>query len=101
MANRAHVEAVRKGAGAIAAWREANKPPVVLFGVGTPPTLDLTQADFGGANLSGLDLDHADFRGANLTDADLRSAILTNAKLGSMGVRESSDSPWLANVHLI
>jgi Pentapeptide repeats (8 copies) len=67
IANPEHVEIVKQGKEAIAAWREAHPSE----------RLDLRRADLEGANLS-----CADLGGANLGKADLSGANLAKAYLG-------------------
>lgn len=76
MANPEHVEIVKQGASAIAKWRES-WPDV---------RLDLSSADFAGAELGDVSLIGADMSGANvfqvnLVEANLRGANLRGANL--------------------
>jgi len=71
MANPKHVEIVKKGAEAIAAWNREHPDE----------RLDLREADLGGAELDGADLHDADLRGAHLDGANLIDARLYSAKL--------------------
>ena len=66
MANPEHVEIVKQGKDAIAAWRAKNGG---------------TQLALSGAYLSGVNLCVADLRRADLNDANLRGANLRGAKL--------------------
>ena len=56
MANKDHIEIVRRGNAAIGAWRK-NNPETTL--------------DLNGANLQGIDLQEANLGGANLQRCDL------------------------------
>lgn len=81
MANSEHLEIVRGGVVAIAAWRATHYEQ-----------LDLRWADLGGANLRGAnlyraDLGGADLGGANLYRASLRSAYLSEANLYGANLR--------------
>ncbi len=85
MANPEHVEIVKQGAKAIAAWREKN------------PTaeLDLFEADLRGADLSNADLHgsnlfRADLSGCNLNYANLYEADLTYADLSRAELTETN-----------
>ncbi len=76
MANREHVEVVRRGADALLDWRARNSDAV----------LDLRAADLRGldlkeARLAGADLSSADLTGSDLTEAQLREAKLLFATL--------------------
>ncbi len=72
MADPEHIEIVRQGAEAIAAWRRAHPDQ----------RLDLGGADLGGADLGGANLRRAYLSGANLGGADLGGADLEVANLG-------------------
>jgi len=79
MANPKHVALVRKGAAAIAKWRQAHPDE----------RLDLSDADLRAAwlpdaNLSGANLSRANLSGVNLRQADLRRADLRRAYLGGV-----------------
>ena len=76
MANPEHVEIVKQGKAAIAAWQAAN-PGIHLDLLGA----DLIGANLDGANLDGANLDGADLDGADLTGADLSGAWLWFANL--------------------
>jgi uncharacterized protein YjbI with pentapeptide repeats len=67
--NRKHLEVVRRGVSAIAAWREDNRNSALL----------LNGADLAGVNLSG----------ANLQGAKLARAVLTQAFLRDVDLREA------------
>jgi hypothetical protein len=69
--NLEHIEIVRQGTAAIAAWRRAHPDA----------QLDLTLANLSGANLTGANLTLANLSGANLTGANLTGADLTLANL--------------------
>jgi len=71
MANPKHVALVRKGAKAIAAWRQAHPRA----------RLDLSKADLSGADLSWGDLSTADLNGVDLNGANLSGAIFIEADL--------------------
>ena len=75
MANREHVEQLKKGVEEWNDWRENSKE--------VPDLTDamLTGAILSGADLSGADLSGADLSGANLSGAILRGAILSYAIL--------------------
>lgn len=75
MANDEHVEIVKQGAEAIAAWREAHSH------------LHLQLMD---ADLEDADLEDADLQGANLRRANLRRANLENAILKSANLRQAN-----------
>ena len=79
MANSEHLEIVRGGVAAIAAWRAAHDE-----------RLDLRWADLGGADLGKANLSDADLCGANLYEADLRGADLYGANLygANLGVAD-------------
>lgn len=85
MANSHHVEAARRGAGSIAAYRK-NLSDVEF---------DLSGADLTNCNLQGADLRNAvlndvDLRDANLENADLDGADLSNAKLGGANLSNAT-----------
>lgn len=69
--NPEHLAVVKKGAEAIAEWRQAN-PGV---------RLELAQAKLGGAKLAGANLEEADLEEANLNNADLNDAKFNDAFL--------------------
>ncbi len=76
MANPEHVEIVKKGAKALAKWREAHPDE----------GLDLIRAELGNEDLTGANLSHANMArahlyGAELSGADLSDAILVEANL--------------------
>lgn len=87
MANPEHVEVVRQGAAAIAAWRKQN-PDTVLNLSGVNSSLfdddfigvDLIETDLRGANLSRAHLLEAILSDSDLSDADLSDADLTMAQ---------------------
>lgn len=87
MANSEHLEIVRGGVAAIAAWRAAHDERLDLRWA------DLGGADLGKANLYRADLGGADLGGANLYRASLRSAYLSEAYLGEANLREA-DLSW-------
>ncbi len=91
MANPEHVELVRQGAEAIAAWRETHRQERLDL-----PNADLRFADLSVANLHNANLRHADLRDANLSDADLRNTDLSGAKLSVADLRNAN----LRNVNL-
>lgn len=81
MADKKHLEIVKKGAESIDLWREEN-PGIHLDLSGA----DLRRAELIHANLTGADLheanlEWADLRWADLIEADLSGAILTRADL--------------------
>lgn len=75
MSNADHVTLVKKGAEAVAQWRQ--KRP--------GQTLDLTEAD-----LAGCDLRHSDLSGADLSLADLDGARLSGSTLTQCHLRGAS-----------
>jgi hypothetical protein len=79
MANSEHLEIVRGGVVAIAAWRATHYEQ-----------LDLRWADLGGADLGGADLRGANLRGANLSGANLYEADLREACLGGADLYRAS-----------
>jgi hypothetical protein len=76
MANPEHLEVVKKGAKAIAAWHR--KHPSVRLDL---ERADLYHADLSGANLARAHLTGADLRHADLTCADLSEADLSETNL--------------------
>ncbi len=77
MANPEHVEIVKQGAKAIAAWREAHPGE----------WLELREVDLQGANLPSANLPSANLQGANLQDANLQDANLQDANLPSANLQ--------------
>lgn len=86
MANPEHLALVRKGAKAIAKWREAHPGE----------RLDLSGADLGLARLCDAHLSGANLTGANLTGADFRSADVRGANLSETDLHEA----YLSGTHL-
>ncbi len=76
MANAEHLEIVKRGPRAIAAWRERH--PEVRLDL---EDADLEDADLAGANLQNTSLAGANLAGANLLEADLSGANLRGANL--------------------
>lgn len=99
MADLAHVELVRSGSKALAAWVDAHpKTPLDLRGAdlsgldlrgGMLPGADLRGASLAGARLSGAWLPWANLTGSKVTLADLSEANLTRARLRGADIRES------------
>ncbi len=81
MANSEHLEIVRGGVAAIAAWRAAHDERLDLRGA------NLRGAYLSGADLSGADLYEADLGGAYLRGANLRGANLREANLYEADLR--------------
>ena len=81
MANSEHLEIVRGGVVAIAAWRATHYEQLDLRGA------NLYRASLRGANLYRADLGGADLGGANLYRASLRSAYLSEANLYGANLR--------------
>lgn len=84
IANADHVRIVKRGAEAIAEWRQLH-PKVVL---------DLSWADLFGAKLAGANLSRADLRAAKLNEAflaetDLTAANLSESNLGGANLSNS------------
>ena len=76
MANQEHVEVVKRGAAAIAEWRQGNRGVVLeLIEAG------LSKADLSGADLREAHLGRADLFGANLNEANLGKVDLFLADL--------------------
>jgi len=91
MANPEHVEIVRKGTEAIAAWRKENRDE----------QLDLRKADLRGADLRDADLYQADLSNAILAEAALWLANLANANLsGASLLMASLSDATLVNADL-
>ncbi|MDO8532936.1 MAG: toll/interleukin-1 receptor domain-containing protein [Dehalococcoidia bacterium] len=106
MANPKHVALVKKGAGAIAAWREsASATQLDLRGAdlwsADLTDADLRSADLTGAHLRGADLGGAFLTGAVLRDADLTDAVLTHASIGwtILADADLAEAIGLADVH--
>lgn len=81
MANPEHVEIVKKGAEAIAAWRKDHPKTVLDLIKANLSKADLFGANLNDANLSKADLSKADLFGAGLVWADLSDANLSKADL--------------------
>jgi hypothetical protein len=81
MANPEHVEIVKKGRGAIAAWRVHHRTERLDLREADLSRAFLFEADLFCADLRGADLNGADLREGKLSDADLRGADLRGAKL--------------------
>jgi uncharacterized protein YjbI with pentapeptide repeats len=90
MANPEHLELIEGGTKAIDAWRKRNPGA----------TLDLSEADLGGADLTEVDLTGCDLHeafleganlgGSNLTEADLNGANLNGATLTSATLKDAN-----------
>ena len=87
MGNPEHVEIVKRGKDAIAAWR--NEHP--------NERLDLSAADLHDADLREADLREADLTDADLTQADLSGAYLNDAELSQADLSGAN----LRNAHLL
>ena len=85
MANSEHLEIVRGGVVAIAAWRATHYEQLDLrwadLGGAYLRDANLYRADLGGADLGGANLYRASLRSANLSEANLYGANLRGAKL--------------------
>ncbi len=86
MANPEHVELVKQGAKAIAAWREANPGE----------RLEFQDADLQGANLQDADLQGANLQGANLQGANLQisNLQLVNFREVKLDDQTQIDDKW-------
>lgn len=87
MANREHVQVVRKGAKALQRWRGANAGERLDVSDGDLSGVDLHEADLSGADLSGADLTDADLAGSDFRGADLRATIFARANLSESDLR--------------
>lgn len=85
MANPEHVEIVKRGAAAIAEWRQEH-PRERLF----LSEADLSEADLSRADLREGDLREADLSEANLSEANLSGANLGGANLGGANLIEAN-----------
>jgi uncharacterized protein YjbI with pentapeptide repeats len=111
MANDLHLDIVRRGAAAIAAWRATAPDAATLhlecydenhnFRAIDLSECDLAHADLRNANLSGVmlrgtSLSSADLRCADLTGTDLDDVDLTNANLSGavLGAAVYRAGPW-------
>jgi len=106
MANPEHVALVRKGAEAIAKWRQVH-PDEHLDLRGADLFLahlfraNLKEANLLTADLSGADLSEADLRAASLFSADLRGAKLSKADLSRADLKGADLSgAHLSGAHL-
>ena len=81
MANPEHVKVVRKGATAIAEWRQAHPDERLDLSGADFSDTDLGEAKLSGANLSGASLERTDLRWANLRETKFRQANLRQANL--------------------
>ena len=81
MANLEHVELVRRGAAAIATWREAHPQERLDLSNADLRDVDLRMADLSGAILREAWLLGADLSWANLSESDLSGADLCSATL--------------------
>jgi hypothetical protein len=92
MANKDHIEIVRRGNAAIGAWRKNNPETTLDLSGANLQGIDLQEANLGGANLQrcdlsatypqrGVDLRQAKLKRADLRRANLRMADLTGAEL--------------------
>lgn len=104
MADRAHLERIKKGTAAWNEWRRnapRERPELsgAILSFGELPGGDLAnanlweanlkQADLKGANLVGAELSFADLSGADLTGADLSGANLTEVDLTGATLRNA------------
>lgn len=81
MANPKHVALVRKGAKAVAEWRDHHPNTVLDLAGATLSNADLSWMNLSGASLAGTDLSDANLTQANLSDANLSDADLSNTDL--------------------
>ena len=79
MANADHIELVKQGAEAIAAWREAHPNE----------RLDLQKADLDGLNLRRANLQGANLQEARLQEADLQGMVLGNTTFDHTNVNRA------------
>jgi len=92
MANKEHIELLKKGAKVWNEWRRnhfeyrSDLRGAILIGI-----------DLSGAELEGVDFQGADLSGANLVDADLNGACLSGADLGGADLSGAE----LYNVELV
>jgi hypothetical protein len=92
MANKEHLEVLKKGVTTWNEWREKNSVPLRKLAdlyKEDPFKADFSGADLGGANLNGADLREAFLRGATLRDADLSGADLSGANLGETNLGDT------------
>jgi len=90
MANPDHVALARKGAMAIAEWRQKHpKERLDLTGADLSRA-DLSDGDLSGADLSRANLSGAIFRNANLSAANMREATLKWADLGGANLSKAN-----------
>ena len=85
MANPDHVAVVHQGGDALDGWHRRNSGERLDLSGATLSKLDLREANFSGANLSGADLS-----GSNLTEASLRRADLITATLQGANLSEAT-----------
>ncbi len=90
MANPEHVEIVKKGSAAIAAWRTTAPNACFDLDHAVLTGARLRGANLTGANLTGVHLAGAHMRGANLKDANLKEASLAVWDVLASCAREGS-----------
>jgi hypothetical protein len=82
LANSVHVEIVKRGTRAIAAWRKVHPAETLDLAGAILRVANLQKAKLEGANLRGADLRGAILRGANLQEAELGGAKLQVVEIG-------------------
>ena len=81
MANTKHLEIIRKGADAIAIWRDANPDNAIDLSGADLRRFDLTHVNLNGADMRGASLEWTDLRWADLIGCDLSASNLDRADL--------------------
>lgn len=96
VANKEHIEIVKRGNAAIGAWRRANPGMILDLSGANLQGLNLRAANLGGANLQGSDLsatypqEGVNLRQAKLKRADLRRVNLRMANLTGGELRKAN-----------
>jgi len=81
VANTKHLEIIRKGADAIAIWRDANPDNAIDLSGADLRRFDLTHVNLNGADMRGASLEWTDLRWADLIGCDLSASNLDRADL--------------------
>ncbi|MEM7132062.1 MAG: toll/interleukin-1 receptor domain-containing protein [Chloroflexota bacterium] len=107
MANKEHLEILRRGVHEWNQWRKNNSDIDIDLSYASFVSASLGGANLSGANLSGTDLiranlDNANMDGGNFHHAKLRDAKLRDASFGSANLRDADLGGaflWNANFH--